>query len=210
MHDDVSRGAVAPIPAGGGDWNVSNYGGGPQGPASDEAVTVGLTGVVLSVIDEQPVVLVSGPSGEAHGKTFGLPTAGFWPGRQPCLEAAVREAVVARTGCRLGYVEQLLTDYGPNERAEDGGVIGNRLSVSYLALTRSQPGELSSQARWLDCYRLLPWEDFRAGEPAMLAGELVPALKAWAEAENGHDAALASSPPRACAYRVRSGWPELG
>jgi hypothetical protein len=150
-------------------------------------VTVRVTAVVLSVHREQPVVLVTdGDAAAASG--LGLPTARFNPAEEPCLESALRKAVHAATGREIDYVEQLLTDYGPlgcSKADTRPAPSAEGLSVSYLALARADEIPLSRGARWLKCYELLPWEDFRAGRPAIL-GQIMPALSAWAaEADSG-------------------------
>ena len=53
------------------------------------------------------------------------------------------------------------------------------MSVSYLGLTRE--AQVSGQdAGWQSWYRYFPWEDHRAGPPAMLEG-IRAALRGWAD-----------------------------
>lgn len=181
MQDDATRGASAPIEAGSSAWQ------GEHGMDRDEVaslvheVRVGLTAVVLSVRQEQPVALVT-QTGAAHGpaQPWGLPSGRFSPLEQPSLETALRDVVLDCAGRELGYLEQLLTDYGaPDERA--GRTIGasRQLSVSYLALSRADTMPLAGTAHWLDCYELLPWEDFRGGRPSVLSNHILPGLDAW-------------------------------
>jgi hypothetical protein len=189
MQDDVSRGAQAPTEAGEDNWNDADGDGRRTNELSGNLVTVRLTAVVLSVHRDQPVVLVTGaePGG---GGVPALPTVRFCPVEQPCLETALREAVLAAAGREIGYVDQLLTDYGPSpaETATAPGADGGEtaaagpsgdLSVSYLALARADDMPLSRTARWLRCYDLLPWEDFRNGRSPVLT-QILPALEAWA------------------------------
>jgi hypothetical protein len=42
------------------------------------------------------------------------------------------------------------------------------------------PELLGVQASWQDWYRYFPWEDWRAGPPAILASHIEPALRDWA------------------------------
>ena len=64
--------------------------------------------------------------------------------------------------------------------AEEGA---RHLSVAYLGLVKeAQP---APGAAWINAYDLLPWEDRRAGMPAIVSDALTPALARWA----GRDAA---------------------
>jgi hypothetical protein len=136
---------------------------------------------VLSVRQEQPVALVSQATADgAPTPQWRLPSGRFSPLEQPSLEAALREVVLDSAGRELGYVEQLLTDYGPLDECAAGAVDAPRqLSVSYLALSRADTMPLAGTARWLDCYELLPWEDFRGGRPSVLSNHILPGLEAW-------------------------------
>ncbi|MGE0699766.1 MAG: NAD regulator [Hyphomicrobiaceae bacterium] len=180
MHDDVTRGATGPIEADGGAW-LREATIGRQEFRMAEAMRVGLTAVVLSVRQEQPVAMVTDAklrSGSAAGR---LPGGRFYPVGQTSLEAALREHVLETSGRELGYLEQLLTDFGPAEPGSLDAIDGARqLSVSYLALTRADNLPLEAGTRWLECYELLPWEDFRGGRPAVLAQTILPGLEAWA------------------------------
>jgi hypothetical protein len=213
MQDDVTRGAGAPIEADGSGWlsepEVSRQ---SVRIAADE-VRVGLRAVVLSVAHEQPVVLVAQPppdgsraidSGEA-APSWRLPAARFSPPAQQSLEAALRQVVHQGAGRELGYLEQLLTDYGPLGRGPDGGAAGaaRQLSVSYLALTRADTSPLATNARWVDCYEQLPWEDFRGGRPTVLTSQILPCLEAWcAQASDAEACAWDSETPMSRSERV--------
>lgn len=153
-----------------------------------DEIRVGLTAVVLSVRQEQPVVLTAqtapGPNGsvfDSPGPARRLPAGRFSPRSQASLEAALRSVVVEAAGRELGYIEQLLTDYGaldgPVESEAERGP--RQLSISYLALTRADTIPLAMGAQWLDCYELFPWEDFRGGRPAALANQILPGLERW-------------------------------
>lgn len=188
MQDDVTRGAHAPIEADGSAWqrepDVDRR---PHHGSADE-VRVGLTAVVLSVRQEQPVVMVAPATpterpSEAHGSSrpWRLPAGRFCPLEQPSLEAALRKVVLDSAGRELGYLEQLLTDYGSFDVHPGMAAAGGprQLSVSYLALSRAETSPLADGASWLDCYELLPWEDFRGGRPALLSAQILPGLETW-------------------------------
>lgn len=181
MQDDATRGACAPIEASGAAWQSIHGVDGDEVHGLAHEVRVGLTAVVLSVRQEQPVALVTqAASGSTPALQWRLPTGRFSPLEQPSLEAALREVVLDSAGRELGYVEQLLTDYGSlDERAAGVGEATRQLSVSYLALSRADTTPLAGTARWMDCYELLPWEDFRGGRPSVLPNHILPGLEAW-------------------------------
>ena len=180
MQDDATRGACAPIESSGAAWQGEQHVGRSEVRNLAEKVKVGLTAVVLSVRQEQPVALVTQASGFSPAAAWRLPVGRFSPLEQPSLEAALREIVHDSAGRELGYVEQLLTDYGPSdERLEGAGDGSRQLSVSYLALSRADKAPIAGTARWLDCYDLLPWEDFRGGRPSVLTSSILPGLDAW-------------------------------
>jgi hypothetical protein len=84
-----------------------------------------------------------------------------------------------QTGLDLGYVEQLYTfadrNRDPRERAGGPRVV----SIAYLALVREGRVAGAGRARWRRFYELLPWEDARAGRPALVEKVIVPALARW-------------------------------
>jgi hypothetical protein len=98
------------------------------------------------------------------------------------MELGLRRVVAEQAGVSLGYVEQLYT-FGdrfrdPRELARGPRVV----SIAYLALVReTRLAEAPEDARWRDCYRFLPWEDWRAGTPRVVAERVAPALQAWVE-----------------------------
>jgi hypothetical protein len=177
-----------------------------------DEIRVGLTAVVLSVHQEQPVVLtapldpdIPGATPESQTASVRLPAGRFSPKGQASLESELRSVVLKAAGLDLGYIEQLVTDYGPaSDIAQGDADRGQRqLSVSYMALTRADTTPLRPGARWLDCYELLPWEDFRGGRPAVLASQIVPALQEWAAAADvAPDAAQDGETPMSRSERV--------
>ncbi len=186
MQDDVTRGACAPIEADGAAWQREPDVDRGVAPSLADEVRVGLTAVVLSVRQEQPVVMMTQMQGHDRRLNGGsppwrLPAGRFCPLEQPSLESALRKVVMEGAGRELGYLEQLLTDYGPLDGKVGEHAAGGprQLSVSYLALTRSEMAPLAEGARWVDCYELLPWEDFRGGRPSILTSHILPGLETW-------------------------------
>ncbi len=145
-------------------------------PSSTE-VAVDLTTAILSIRDDQPVVLVHPATSPDEADR--LPTGCFQPHDDTSLDMAVRERVRATTDLDLGFVEQLSTDFAV---APNGGeqIHVPRLSIGYLALTRVESHSLAHGAQWADVYQYLPWEDFRQGRPPLL-GFLMPRLSQGAQ-----------------------------
>ena len=134
----------------------------PTGPP------VELSAVIVAVTDEEPRVLAV-RAGSA------LPSGPLEAGHRT-LELGLRGWVEARTHHPLGYVEQLYT-FADRDRMQDTG--GPAISLSYLALTREAPAWGEAGAGWINWYRYFPWEDWRAGQPAMLEQEILPRLATW-------------------------------
>jgi len=138
------------------------------------AVPVELTAVIVAVTGEEPRVLTI-QDGEA------LPTGPFESDHRT-LQIGLRSWVERQTHHPLGYIEQLYT-FADRDRTHDGA--GGRLvSISYLGLTREEQASGERGPRWQTWYRFLPWEDWRAGPPAVVARIIAPRLRAWA---NGAD-----------------------
>ena len=142
-------------------------------------LSLSLDAVIVAVTADQPRILTaSQPRDGVPALPFGLldadgdATLELGPA---ALDSGADRALT------VGYVEQLYT-FGDRDRQRT--VDGTRhLSVAYLGLVReAQP---APGAAWLDGYDLLPWEDRRAGLPAIVSRELLPALARWA----GRDAA---------------------
>lgn len=149
-------------------------------------VAVALNAVLAVVEDGRPQILcVRRPDGGVA-----LPYGPFDPKRHRTFETGLREWVERQTSVSLGYVEQLYT-FGDKGReapaaalaggAEGGGENGRIISVGYLALAPQAAEVLAEGAVWRDWYGFFPWEDWRAGEPAVLRKRIIPALEAWAE-----------------------------
>ncbi len=94
------------------------------------------------------------------------------------LQSGLRAWVERQTHHPIGYLEQLYT-FADRGRAPDGE--GHLISVSYLGLTRQRelPGR---EAAWRGWYEFFPWEDHRAGRPALIDRTVMPRLAEWAAA----------------------------
>jgi hypothetical protein len=138
--------------------------------ADHNAVRIELSAVIVAVTREDPRVLTIQDS-EA------LPTGPFTPDHRT-LQTGLRSWVERQTHHPLGYIEQLYT-FADRDRLHDGA--GERLvSISYLGLTREGHASGERVPRWQTWYRFLPWEDWRAGPPALVAQVIAPRLRAWA------------------------------
>jgi len=141
-------------------------------------LSLSLDAVIVAVTDDRPRVLTAT---RTAADTPGLPSGLLDADGDATLELGLRRWIATQTGLAVGYVEQLYT-FGDRERQRtpDGT---RHLSVAYLGLVKeAQP---ATGAAWIDAYDLLPWEDRRAGMPALVAELLRPALVRWA----GTDAA---------------------
>jgi len=146
------------------------------------ALIIGLSVVIVAADGETPCVLVT----RRHGGLTGLPFGTFDPGEHRTFEIALRGWVREQTGFDLGYVEQLYT-FGDRDRETPEATLADApnnarvVSVGYLGLTPSQtrPPE-SLEATWRGWYSHFPWEDHRAGRPAIIDREIAPRLKTWA------------------------------
>jgi hypothetical protein len=141
--------------------------------ASGASFSIGLNAVILAVTGESPRVLVVDGEGGAAALPFDL----LDPESERTLELALRVRVRELTGLELPYVEQLYT-FGDRDRDPRVRRAGARpISIGYLALVREAAP--SAGASWRGVYRFFPWEDWRAGRPAVLGEAIVPALDGW-------------------------------
>jgi hypothetical protein len=147
-------------------------------------VVIGLNAVIVAVTDEVPRILTvrrgakSAPGGLAEDA---LPYGPLEPETDRTLDRGLRRWVREQTGLPLGYVEQLYT-FGDRDRERPQGAAGARVvSVAYLALVRERKGAVVGEARWLDVYGFLPWEDWREGRPRVIDEAIAPALARWVE-----------------------------
>jgi hypothetical protein len=165
-------------------------------PAS---VEIGLNAAIVAVIDDEPVVLVV--RNEAEAGMDGLPFGPFSPVAHRTLDSGLRAWVEEQTGLGLGYVEQLYTFGDRGRHAEPGDLSPHAVSIGYLALTETGHARDLQRGQWRSWYQFFPWEDWRKGKPELLATEIEPRLKEWAERP-----ALRSAPvrpvPRADRVRI--------
>ncbi|MFG1478462.1 hypothetical protein V5F53_07305 [Xanthobacter sp. V4C-4] len=141
-----------------------------EGPAV-HAIQVDLIAVLVAVSSGAPRVMTLN-DGRA------LPSGPFELGHRS-LQSGLRAWVERQTHHPLGYVEQLYT-FADKDRGGEGGA--RTISISYLGLTR----ELSDgEGGWRSWYDHFPWEDHRAGRPAVIDRLIAPALAAWSAAGPG-------------------------
>jgi hypothetical protein len=140
------------------------------------AIGIELSAVIVAVIDDAPQVLtVAAPNSSLRA----LPLGALDPQAHPTLERGLRGWVMELTGLKLGYVEQLYT-FGDRGRDPAHETPDRRLvSISYLALTSAAALVGLGDAAWRDWYDFFPWEDWRAGRPAMIKAEILPFLESW-------------------------------
>ena len=146
------------------------------------SLIIGLSVVIVAFDGEKPRVLAT--RGE-DGLTA-LPFGAFDPEQHRTFELALRGWVKEQTGFQLGYVEQLYT-FGDRDRESPEATLQNAhqdarvVSVGYLALTpEAQRVPDAFEARWRGWYRHFPWEDRRAGPPAIIEDTIGPKLATWA------------------------------
>jgi len=136
-----------------------------------ETLAIDLTAVIVAVTKEEPRVLAL-DGGRA------LPSGPF-QSRHRSLQQGARAWVEEQTHHPLGYVEQLYT-FADRDRTRDAAG-GRVVSISYLGLTRERGGADSAAAGWHSWYGYFPWEDWRAGAPALVADVILPRLDVWAQ-----------------------------
>ncbi|MBL8588320.1 MAG: NAD regulator [Methylobacteriaceae bacterium] len=153
-------------------------------------VELGLTAAIVAVTGDRPLILTTrGPAGEpTRPGEAALPSGPFDALKHRTLEIGLRGWVAEQTGAPLGYVEQLYTFGDRGRLAQAGDREPHVVSVGYLALTRASAergGRADPLAGFRGWYDFFPWEDFRAGRPALLDQAMLPSLTAWAEATKG-------------------------
>lgn len=141
------------------------------------AISADLIAVVIAVTNGEPRVLTVGQAGALPSGPFELD--------HRSLQSGLRAWVERQTSHPLGYVEQLYT-FADRDR------IGNEhvqrvISISYLALTREEQADEPTMHSWRSWYDYFPWEDHRAGVPAILPDILMPRLRAWADEASDPD-----------------------
>jgi len=140
-----------------------------EAPPAVASPAIELSAVIVGIAADEPQVLVMRPG---NGALEGLPS-GPLESTHRTLEAGLRSWVERQTGQMLGYVEQLYT-FGDRNRTQQV----RTLSIGYLALVRELKPARYAGAAWHSAYRYFPWEDWRAGKPAVMA--LIEAqLRRW-------------------------------
>lgn len=144
-------------------------------PRPANPVEIGLTAAVVAMKGDVPQILVAGD---------GLPAGPFDPLKHRTFELALRTFVTEQTALEVGYAEQLYTFGDRGRHARPGDTGAHVVSVGYLALTRIPEDDeklASAGASFEPWYRYFPWEDWRAGRPALLDKAILPALRDWAK-----------------------------
>ena len=144
-------------------------------------VEIGLNAAIVAVKDNEPVVLVVKSDPDSVGSTDGLPFGPFSPRDHRTLEGGLRSWVRDQTGLELGYAEQLYTFGDRGRHVETGDLAPHIVSIGYLALSQASDQRGVSGGTWRSWYHFFPWEDWRRGRPEIIANEIEPRLKAWAE-----------------------------
>ena len=138
-------------------------------------VEVNLTVAIVAVRVDEPLIQIAPGGAEAA-----LPSGPFNPVLHRTFEIGLRASVTQQTGAPLGYVEQLYTFGDRGRHAREGDRDPHVVSVGYLALTRADATARGQSADLRPWYRFFPWEDWRAGRPALLDTSILPALADWA------------------------------
>ena len=158
-------------------------------------VVIGLNAAIVAVTGEAPRVLTVRRAAQAQAgagvpsarrdAAVSLPSGPLDPTGDRTLELGLRGWVRQQAGLELGYVEQLYTfaDRFRDPRERAGGP--RTVSVAYVALVREGDVAGTAEASWRDAYTFLPWEDWREGPPAAMAGRIVPALARWCREATG-------------------------
>lgn len=140
---------------------------------ADRGIIADLIAVLVAVTEGDPRVLTIWDA-------RALPAGPFESGHRS-LQTGLRAWVERQTHHPLGYVEQLYT-FADRDRTASAGQ--HVISISYLGLTREAPAA-GVEGVWRSWYSYLPWEDHRAGAPAVIADALVPRLLGWAAQDGG-------------------------
>lgn len=162
-------------------------------------VEIGLNAAIVSVTNDEPVVLVVRDRADKSGATEGLPFGPFSPLDHRTLEIGLRAWVREQTGIDLGYVEQLYTFGDRGRHAQPGDVNPHVVSIGYLALTRAGDVSNLKAGGWRSWYHFFPWEDWRKGRPEVIDQVVGPELERWARSPN-----MRQSPARPLDRRQRA------
>lgn len=166
----------------------------------DPSVGIGLNAAIVAVSDNEPVALVVRAEPDSIGATDMLPYGPFNPRAHRTLESGLRSWVQGQTGLELGYAEQLYTFADRGRQPEPGDTAPHFISIGYLALTQAIGHHGLTDGLWRSWYQYFPWEDWRRGRPEIIARDIEPRLKAWAEKSGS---AVTAQPTIARADRAR-------
>ena len=170
------------------------------------SVVLDLSAVIATVTAGQPRVLLVEADHTGGTDRPRLPFGPFDPEGDRTMEEGLRSWVADQTGLNLGFVEQLYT-FGDRFRDSSERTGGPRpISVGYVALVRQSAARRPAGASWFDWYRLVPWEDWRSGQPVVLEDIIQPSLIAWA-ADGGNASGRRARRERA---DVAFGFSDLG
>lgn len=151
--------------------------------SSAAPIEVGLNAVIVAVTENTPRILTIRPDPETWRAVHALdavadylPSGSLDASGDRTLDLGLRRWVREQTGIDLGYIEQLYT-FGDRDRDS----VGRRrlLSIAYLALTRQEAVTGAGSPAWRPAYAYLPWEDWRDGQPTLIADAIGPALTQW-------------------------------
>ncbi|MGF1544042.1 MAG: NAD regulator [Parvularculaceae bacterium] len=161
-------------------------------------IQIGLNGVLASIggvaddVDAEAPATPNVLCVRSDEGLSSLPYGPFDPARHRTFEIGLRDWVERQTRVRLGFVEQLYTFGDKGREAPAASIVGGApdgrvVSVGYLALAADPaldatgPTSPAASAAWRDWYAFFPWEDWRHGEPRLLAEAVLPGLAAWAD-----------------------------
>lgn len=151
----------------------------------ESQVVVGLNAVIVAVTNNEPRILAVR---RGQDDLDALPFGPLDPAGDRTLELGLRRWVREQTGIEIGYVEQLYT-FGDRHRDPVERAGGPRvLSIAYLALAQEEKLAGARDALWREWYGYFPWEDWRAGRPAVIDRRIAPALSRWALSAPDRDA----------------------
>lgn len=165
------------------------------------AVGIGLNAAIVAVLDNEPVVLVVRKDPDSSGATDVLPFGPFNPREHRTLEGGLRSWVRDQTGLDLGYAEQLYTFADRGRHIEPADTSPHVVSIGYLALTEASRDHGLTHGTWRSWYQFFPWEDWRRNRPEIIASEIEPRLKLWAERAQTNGS-QGGSTPRADRVRI--------
>jgi len=135
-----------------------------------------LIAVLAAVTDGEPRVMTIHDASE-------LPSGPFEQEHRS-LQSSLRTWVEKLTHHPLGYVEQLYT-FADRDRMDGDASMQRVISISYLGLTLEGSASGQQELGWRNWYDYFPWEDRRAGVPALFDAVIVPQLRNWVQQAQG-------------------------